>query len=523
MSKVLIMVRTSTESQSIDDQHREMAEFCRYRGYRDEDMIFIEEQGASAAKVDDRYKAQIQAIKDAIEGDKEINCFACWHLNRAFRDEAAYIDIKNFLVPRKIQMLVKNPSLELLNPDGTINSGMELAMALFAVLNKQDNEERKAKFKRAKSSMAKKGMYVGGKNRRFGYRIDDNQYFVPDEVEGEIVKMIFQLYSTREYSCFSLAKELNSRGYDRFGKPFDRGFVAHILKSRQYTGEHVEGQEMVYPALITKELFDLCQSIASSNQIILRQGKKLVLCSKLIKCPECGIAFTSNSNCFRCNYYVEHKCSNSLTIKESVVNEVVWRIAFDEHLKYLVEVNENDTKTYNERIHVIDQKIVKLNEIISDADIKRQRVVDSFIEGYIDKESRDLRLKKIQDDTLSQRKELNALEEEKRAILRLLENADQKLNEWLYYDTLNAMSSNITTDEDRYKIIHQHILKIIPSRYQHGERAKGTTRINGVLLEIYTVKGDIHQVRYLPMSKKGYNLYTYHHDKGIWLGERFKG
>ena len=122
MSKVLIMVRTSTESQSIEDQHREMVEFCRYRGYKDEDMIFIEEQGASAAKVDDRYKAQIQAIKNAIEKDKEINCFACWHLNRAFRDESAYIDIKNFLVPRKIQMLVKNPSLELLNPDGTINS-----------------------------------------------------------------------------------------------------------------------------------------------------------------------------------------------------------------------------------------------------------------------------------------------------------------------------------------------------------------------------------------------------------------
>ena len=513
------MVRTSTESQSIDDQHREMAEFCRYRGYRDEDMIFIEEQGASAAKVDDRYKAQIQAIKDAIEGDKEINCFACWHLNRAFRDEAAYIDIKNFLVPRKIQMLVKNPSLELLNPDGTINSGMELAMALFAVLNKQDNEERKAKFKRAKSSMAKKGMYVGGKNRRFGYRIDDNQYFVPDEVEGEIVKMIFQLYSTREYSCFSLAKELNSRGYDRFGKPFDRGFVAHILKSKQYTGEHVEGQEMVYPALITKELFDLCQSIASSNQIILRQGKKLVLCSKLIKCPECGIVMSSNSTYYRCNYYVEHKCSNSLTLKSDVIDRISWRVAFEEHAQYLIEVSENNAQAYKERLEVIGQKVNTLNGIITESDSKKKRIIDSFIEGYIDSKERDLRLKKLQDDISVHKKEINALEEEKRAILGLLENVNKEKNEWLYFDTIDAMASSIKTDEDRYKILHKHILKIIPTRYQHGEKAKGVTRDNGILIEVHTVKGDVHKFIFLPMAKKGDKVLRYFKEKDLWLGE----
>lgn len=520
MSKVLIMVRTSTENQSIEDQHREMAEFCRHRGYRDEDMIFIEEQGASAAKVDDRYKAQIQAIKDIIEKDKDIKCFACWHLNRAFRTEEAYIDIKNFLVPRKIQMLVKNPSLELLNPDGSINSGMELAMALFAVLAKQDNEERKAKFHRAKSAMAKKGMYVGGKNRRYGYKVE-NQYFVPDEIEGEVVKLIFQLYSSGEYSCYSLAKELNSRGYTRFGKPFDRGFVAHILKSEQYTGAAVEGQDMVYPQLVTKEIFDVCKDIADGNRLVMRQGEKLVICSKLIKCPECGTVMSSNSTYFRCNYYIEHKCSNSLTVKEAVVNEIAWRVAFDCHMKYLMELKENNSKTYNERIAVIEQKMETLKGIIAEADTKRQRVVDSFIEGYINKENRDLRLKKIQDDTHAQQNEMNALNEEKTAILRLLENADKELNEWLYFDTLDTIDRMVQTDTDRYNIIHKHILKIIPTRHQHGEKRKGVNRINGIMLDIHTVQGDVKKFIYLPMAKKGYNLYTYHDEKELWLGERF--
>lgn len=518
--KVLIMVRTSTESQSIDDQHREMVDFCKQQGYKEEDMIFMEEQGASAAKMDSKYLNLIGRIKEEIDGNKDIRCFACWHLNRAFRTEEAYIDLKSFLVKRGVQMLVKNPYLVLLNEDGSINSGMEMAMALFAVLNKQDNEERKAKFHRAKSSMAKNGKYVGGKNKRFGYRVDDNQYFVPDETYGEIVKLIFQLYSTGEYSCYSLSKELNSRGYTRYGKPFDRRFVAHILRSRQYTGEAVEGQDMIYPQLITKELYETCQSIASDNKIIMRQGEKLVLCSKLIRCPECGTVMSSNSTYFRCNYYIEHLCSNCLTIKESVVNEVAWRCAFDEHLKYLIEMRENDSASYNERLSVIGQKLNTLQDIINESDNKKKRVIDSFIDGYISIAERDLRLKKIADDIVVNHKEVNALNEERDAILRLLENAEKELDEFADIDTMNAMASNIQTDEDRYKILHQHILKIVPGRYQHGEKREGTNRINGVTIDVYTVKGDIHHFRYLPMSKKGFNLFSYNEAKDIWLGER---
>ena len=53
MSKVLIMVRTSTESQSTEDQKKELIDFCLSEGYRRKDIVCVEKQGASAAKVDD--------------------------------------------------------------------------------------------------------------------------------------------------------------------------------------------------------------------------------------------------------------------------------------------------------------------------------------------------------------------------------------------------------------------------------------------------------------------------------------
>lgn len=522
MSKVLIMVRTSTESQSIDAQHKEMVDFCKQHGYKEEDMIFMEEQGASASKMNSKYVDLINRVKEEIERNKDIKCFACWHLNRAFRTEEAYIDIKSFLVSRGIQMMVKNPYLVLLNDDGSINSGMELAMALFAVLNKQDNEERKAKFKRAKAEMAKKGMYTGGsKARKFGYRIDTNNYFVEDEVEGQVVRLIFQLYSTGEYSTYSLSDEINSRGYTHNGKPFDGTFIGTILKSKHYTGLPDEKwNNRVYPPIISEEIFNQCRDIAGKNKIILRQGKKLVLCSRLIKCNECNHAFVSASKHFRCNGADKGICDNNITLKESVVNLVAWRIAFDEHVKYLIEVSENNTQQYNERLEVIAQKINTINDIIAESDTKKKRIVDTYLEGYIDKKERDLRLSKLQDDTLAHQRDLSALNEEKNAILGLLDNVNKEKDEWLYYDTLDAMRSGVKSDEDRFRIIHQHILKIIPSRYQYGEKGKKAKKENGILLEVYTVKGDIHKAIYLPKEQNGNNLLTYHIDKGLWIGER---
>lgn len=519
--RILVFLRVSTEAQELDNQRKEMQDFVKSMGYND--VIYVEGIGASAIKINDEYKAMYDEVKSHID-KRDISAVAVWHVNRLSRSEEWFIKFKNLFIDNKIQFIVKNPTLCLLNEDGSVNAGSELALSLFSTMAKQDMLEKKAKFARTKKAYAKQGKYSGGNTLRFGYYVDDNLFFVENKEESKIIRLIFQLYSTGEYSCYSLAKELNSRGYTRKGVPFDRRIIAHILKSKCYTGEPDEKHsDRVYPQLITKELYDVCQSIASSNKIILRQGEKLVLCSKLIRCPECGTVMSSNSTYFRCNYYIEHKCSNSLTVKEDVVNLVSWRVAFDEHLKYLIEMRENDSAVYNERLSVIEQKVNTLQSIISESDNKKKRVIDSFIEGYINQKERDLRLSKVQDDIVIHHKEINALEEEKSAILRLLENADKELNEFIDIDTMNAMSSNIQTDEDRQKIIRKHILKIVPGRHQYGEKAKGVNRINGVSIDVYTVKGEVHKHIYLPMAKKGNNLLTYHNDKSLWLGEIFQG
>lgn len=518
MSKILVFLRVSTEVQELDNQRKEMIDFCKGYGYKD--IIFVEGKGASAIKINDEYIEMYEEVKKHIESG-EISAVAVWAVNRLARDEEWFVKFKNMFINNKVQFLVKNPTLALLNPDGSVNAGSELALSLFSTMAKQEMAERKEKFRRTKKAYAKQGKFVGGHSRKYGYKVDDNNFLVEDEEEGSVVKLIYQLYSTGQYSAYSLAKEMNSRGYTRFGKPFDRRFVSNIIQSRQYTGLPDEKwNDRVYPPIISIEMFEKCRSIAEGNKIVLRQGKKMVLCSKLVKCPECGYSFTSKGKYFRCNSVAENRCGNNITLRESVVNEIAWRIAFQEHMDYLIEVTENNAQSYNERLEVIEQKIKTINNIISESDTKKKRIVDTYLEGYIDKKERDLRLSKLQDDMLIHQKDLSGLEEEKTAILGLLDNVNQEKDEWLYYDTLDTIGNSVKTDEERYKILHQHIHKIIPSRYQHGERSKKAKGDNGIMIEIHTVRGEAKKFIYLPSAQKGYNLLTWHDDKGMWLGER---
>ena len=517
--KILVFLRVSTEAQELDAQRNEMRDFVKSMGYSD--VIYVEGKGASAIKINDEYISMYEEVKSYIER-KEISAVAVWHVNRLARDEEWFVKFKKLFIENKIQFIIKNPTLCLLNEDGSVNAGSELALSLFSTMSSQDMEEKKAKFKRAKAERARKGMYNGGsKVLKFGYKVNENKYFVEDEEESKIVKLIFQLYSTGEYSTYSLAKEINSRGYTHNGKPFDGTFVGNVLKSQQYTGApDKKWNDRVYPPIISEEIFNQCRKIADKNKIMLRQGKKMVLCSRLMKCTECGHAFVSAAKHFRCNGTDKGVCTNNITLKEYIVDMVAWKVAFDAHAEYLVEVSENNVQTYNARLEVIAQKINTINGIISESDAKKKRILDTYLEGYIDKKERDLRLKKIQDDTLSHHKQLKALEEEKKAILTLLENASQEKSKWVYFNALDTIVSSVKSDEDRYRIIHQHILKIIPYRYQHGEKSKKAKKENGILLEIYTVKGEVKKFIYLPKEQKGDNLLTYHDDKGIWLGER---
>lgn len=515
MGKVLVFLRVSTEVQELDNQKKEMNDFCLSMGY--DDIVYVEGKGASAIKINDEYIEMYEEVKKHIE-NKDISAVAVWAVNRLARDEEWFVKFKKMFIENKVQFLVKNPTLALLNPDGSVNAGSELALSLFSTMAKQEMEERKEKFRRTKKAYAKQGKWVGGRTMKFGYKLDENHFFVYDDNDGEIVKIIFDLYSTGEYSAVSLARELTSRGYKRNdGLPINEQFIVRVLSSSSYIGEPDENNNMrVYPPIVSKDIFEKCREIAQGNRLTMRQGERIVMGAKLIKCKECGSTYTSNSRHFICNAGAHKNCNDRLAIRQLVIDYICWDVAFKEHMKYLVEITENNTKIYNERLDVINKKISVLKDKIEESSDKKQRIIDSFIEGLINKKNRDLKLSKLQDDILVYQKEMNALEEERRAILGLLDNVDKEKDEWVYFDALDTMDKSVRSEEDNYNIIHKHIIKILPESLSYGVRDKRCHKPNAVLFTIYTVSGCEYKYMFFPKKYQGHNLMIWDNDTEIW-------
>ena len=504
MSKVIVMVRTSTDVQSIEDQHREMEEFCVSEGWDKGDIVWVEEQGASAAKVDDAYRAMIDRVKEEVDRDRDIKCFAVWHLNRLARTEEVWIEVKSFFVKRQVQIICKNPYLKLLTPDGKVDPGMELAMGLMAILSKQDQEERKAKFKRAKTAMLKKGMYIGGNVRKYGYKIE-GKAFTEDEQEGRIVRLVFELYSTGKYSAYTLSKELQERGIR-----IDDRQIVRILASDAYIGVEVGKHGLKYPQIISKETWEKCEAIRSRNKLMSRDGKRLILCSKLVKCHVCGATCTPNTRHYVCSKHMHHgPCDNGFALKIDVVDDLAWRIAFTCHMDYLLSLDSKKKKEYKKELKIVEQKIAAAERKMDDFTKKKERIVESFLDLVIDKKTRDLRLSKLSDEVRLHMEQESVLKARKMALERMLQDHSEDAVS-VVMDAVKVMDS-----ESKYSVIHRHIEKVVGIPISYGARDKRTHRPNAVEITVSSVYGQDYKFLYFPKFYQHHNLY-------VWNGREWR-
>ena len=143
--KAICIIRTSTDRQHIEEQRAEVLQMARADGYADEDIEIIGKCGASAIKLDDAYMENLTQLYERIESGDVAVVYA-WAIDRIGRDEVVLMQLKNTLASKKIQLKIKNPSLSLLNFDGSVNAGVELAFSLFATMAKQEMQQEKSTF-----------------------------------------------------------------------------------------------------------------------------------------------------------------------------------------------------------------------------------------------------------------------------------------------------------------------------------------------------------------------------------------
>lgn len=469
--KSILICRTSTSRQEIDSQIKETKEFAIADGCDENDIVLLAKHGASAIKIDKAYQENMQRVYREIEAGG-VGCVYAWALDRIGRNEVVMMQFKEFLVKHGVQLKIKNPALVLLNSDGTVNSGMEIAFTLYITLAKQEMEQKKARFERARKAKQAVGQFVGGRVL-FGYMTDANGYLVENPETAPIVREAFHLYSTGEWGLDKLAEKMRYKGWPQCREQI----MSFTIKNRRYIGE---SEGCAYPQLIDKDTFEKCQQIALRKSTNIGKTCQYWLAAKLITCPQCGFHFTQNHGKYRCTTHVKrlfpHECDCNITFANHKIDPLLYEVA----LPLEMELQKQQMSVNKEVLYA------ELNDLHKEIDNRQEeydkrvkkavdRINDLYADGAIDKdewkERRAKAVAKADDlkDTISKLK----LEADRKQ--RQIESSDLGGRTEGIFGYNFAMRA-----EEVSQMVHRHILDIVPQRVSDKE----------VLLSIQTTEGE---------------------------------
>lgn len=448
--KAIVLLRVSTYRQEIETQRKDLIELTSHDGYKLSDLIFIEGIGASAIKLNAEYLREIDELYRTIESDKEINAVYAWEISRIGRNETKLFEIKNFLIEHQVQLVIFKPSLRLLNADGSVNSGIELAFSLFATMSKQEMEVRMERFARGKARNKAEGKYIGGRIK-LGYRLTQAKYFEINPDTVEVVRMIFTKYANNESSVCALHKELVDLGVYNRPKAGYNGVkqINAILKDRAYLGENN------YPRIISDEVFEAVQAKLAAHPK-RHKAKHIYFCGGLLKEKESGYTFVPDS---RATIYSLNHLRPRPQLSINYMDYACWFTAL-----YLKNMNlsseiEGNREVYEGRLEENTLKITNLQGQISELKKQIDRAITMNIERpeHFSSEKLDALLNQKNGKITILTTEIADLETDNTKIRELLSDNERKKAINLTDELSDAM---------KREIIEQVIEKILVERLE---------------------------------------------------------
>ena len=402
--KCLLFFRVSTTKQEWESQLKETRKYAESLGFND--FVTVGKAGASAYKVADEYMALVDEMKDLIEKDNTIEAVITYHLNRLCRNDKVAMDIKEFLIKHHTNLYVYEPTIKLLNDDGTVNTGAELAFSLFATMSRQQIDELIVKSKRGKKAKQAMHKYIGGFQVPFGYKMDENRFVLPDEKEAVIVNDIFNLYATGEYSYPQLVKEIN----ERYGTNLQVHSIFNFLHRKSY----YDGK--VYPPIITEAQFKACADERAKCTAKPSVYKHYTFANRLIKCPKCGKGYTNAQTKYIC-----HKLNHcgSPTISTANLDGLLWLIASHLESERLAHTNTKEQLLAEKA--VLSQKIDGVAQYLTKGEKRAQRAKKMALDGLIEIEEYKAILKEVEADQKETKKKVEHWRQQMADIDKMIE------------------------------------------------------------------------------------------------------
>ncbi len=511
-NKALLLSRISTQEQELKEgfspQQNDLKTWASTtQGYTEFKSIDSVESGF----LDFDSKKGWEAIEKFLETHKDFRTIIATDFDRIARDEVVLMKVKKYLLDNHIQLIVKDYSYWLFNPDGTPSAAADVLFNIFSSLTKNEMADKKKRMKRALTEYRKLGYSIGGKEL-FGYvRVCDGglgKKYTYD-IDKEKQKQIEQVYRWYAYginndlsitSLKRLRLECIQAGFDKYFH--SQRNLNKCLKEKAYIGKKVthnkiknpqywnygdkaapkyidaNSYECTYKRMIDDELFykvqdrlskkDPHKRAVSNNKYVDISHKHITLLSKIVICPICGGFLTGdyrirdgfNKHTYRCATSRRNieKCSYRKAPSMLSLDSAVWSF-----LKTKVtEINAKKNAQYaainqeevNSRIKNLEDRLAEIDNDYDDAlfvfNQMRSRNRDKAREEY------EKKLKEIDKKKADYEKEIS---KNKRLLedLKQRDSAEQREKE-LEVNILRISN----TKEEIYKYIHLLIKTVKP-------------------------------------------------------------
>lgn len=501
--KAILLVRVSTQKQDFDEQEKQLYNLAVADGFAEHSIIPICEKESGIKLKEDERKGLNRLKEEVAKGG--ISCVYAWEVSRIGRKKKVIFSITEYLAERGIQLIVKEPYIKLLNEDGTINDGAETVLTLFAQISESEMRNKQSRWARTRKANALKGKWNGGKNVKFGYSLDENNFYVINEEEANIIRTVYDLYVNNNFGQNLLRKELASRGIiigmDRCQKILsDIGYTGETYKTTVWTNSNgtpkrTTGYDITYPAIISKEVFEKAQQKRLNNNKSCVRGENFYFAKGILKCPICGHSFIAYKvqKVYMCvahkhdNHDIE-KCPNTTTININLLDTILWANTWIQYTNYLLSELDTERENMAAEKEILNTKINAANAEIEKVQSKIERIAELYADGIYNKERYQLEVAKVRDKVNELKQSIIAYNQRINninAILSTEENSDTELDNWakIVNDT-----ANLDNLQKMSELVHRFITAVgIEEVNIDGKRAKKITitQIDGIVKTYY--------------------------------------
>jgi DNA invertase Pin-like site-specific DNA recombinase len=448
--KAIVLCRVSTKIQKLDSQREAVLKAVREEGYSEKDIIIIEDI-ESAVKLSEEERLGLNKMKEHIEADPTINSVFVYELSRLSRRPTVLYNVRDYLASRKINLIVLNPYFRTLKEDGTIDTTSNIVFSMFGSFSENEAILSKQRQQRGKMKKIAEGRYVGSA-LPYGYTINNSKdkLIVINPSEAEVVRKVFQLYSTGEHSINSLVKETG----------LSRNRVGFMLQNCSYCGrsgtERKWGKtktDISLPKIITEELFDKCCEVRENNpRKPKRTWNSIYFCKGLIKCVKCCRNYITKKN--TASY---HCATHASFVPVNLMDSFAWEIA------------KKSRKEKLSRGYIYDKELIKLQDSLSILQDKKNRSEQELVELY---KKKDRLAILIMNDDISQeladkkKKDLKALIDKAKSEIDRYTFSLDEVNSRIEKINIDATDSpldldSITDETEMNNIIHEEIYSIV--------------------------------------------------------------